>query len=484
MSDLPLHWESTILADTSFIQMGQSPDSRTYNEKEDGLPFFQGKAEFGKLYPKVRKWCSEPKKIAERGDVLLSIRAPVGPSNIATEKCAIGRGLASLRAYEPLNQNYLFYFIRKLEPWLVQQGTGSTFAAISGDFVRSIEIPLAPLPEQKRIADKLDTLMARIDACRDRLDRLPSIIKLFKRSVLAVATSGRLTEEWRQSHTPESADLLLARIVKRRKQAYIDLCKSAMKSGNRKPKQRTGLEIILINKDDLPAIPDSWAYCNLQNLGEFTRGRSKHRPRNDAKLYGGPYPFIQTGDIANSSGKITSHRQTYSEAGLAQSRLFPAGTLCVTIAANIADTAILTYPACFPDSVVGLIPDQEFLIEWARYYIQVIQNDLETYAPATAQKNINMEILELVSIPLPPFQEQVEIIRRVDQLFTLADRLEARVKTARARVDTLTPSTLAKAFRGELVPQDPTDEPASVLLERIRAEKEASPTMRRKGRQR
>jgi len=102
----------------------------------------------------------------------------------------------------------------------------------------------------------------------------------------------------------------------------------------------------------------AWQLVKLSDLGEVNRGRSRHRPRYAEHLYGGPYPFIQTGDIRESGGRITSYKQTYSEAGLAQSRMWPAGTMCITIAANIAETAILTFPACFPDSVVGFIADE------------------------------------------------------------------------------------------------------------------------------
>src|ERR1700732_718334 len=102
----------------------------------------------------------------------------------------------------------------------------------------------------------------------------------------------------------------------------------------------------------------NWLERSLDELGDVSRGRSRHRPRDAAHLYGGPYPFIQTGDIKNASGLITTYQQTYSDAGLAQSRLWPAGTMCITIAANIAETALLSFPACFPDSVVGFIGDQ------------------------------------------------------------------------------------------------------------------------------
>ncbi len=181
----------------------------------------------------------------------------------------------------------------------------------------------------------------------------------------------------------------------------------------------------------------------------MSRGKSKHRPRNAPHLFGGPYPFIQTGDIAQSQGVITSHQQTYSEAGLAQSHLWPAGTTCITIAANIANSAVLTYPACSPDSVVGLIPDESLCLkEYAEFFLRMARADLEQFALATAQKNINVEILCDVAVPLPPLAEQHEIVRRVEAMFKLADAAEKRVEAAKLRAEKLTQAILAKAFWG------------------------------------
>lgn len=180
-------------------------------------------------------------------------------------------------------------------------------------------------------------------------------------------------------------------------------------------------------------------------------------------------------------------------AGLAQSRLWSAGTICITIAANIAESAILTYQACFPDSVVGLIPEPALCVtEFAEFFMRTVRNDLSQFAPATAQKNINIAILNEVAVPLPPLSEQLEIVHRVDALFKLADAIEKRVAAATARTEKLTQAILAKAFRGELVPTEAElarregrdYEPASTLLERIRAERaqaeEARPRKKRK----
>jgi type I restriction enzyme S subunit len=190
----------------------------------------------------------------------------------------------------------------------------------------------------------------------------------------------------------------------------------------------------------------------LKHIGLLARGKSKHRPRNASHLYGGPYPFVQTGDIAQSTGCIESHSQTYSEAGLAQSKLWPANTVCITIAANIANTAILAYPACFPDSVVGFVANPHLCTpEFVKWSIDVMRDSLEAAAPATAQKNINLALLNNIQIRYPSLPEQHEIVRRVETLFAYADRLEARYAAARDQVEQLTPSLLAKAFRAELV---------------------------------
>src|SRR5208283_6035209 len=128
------------------VILGQSPPSSTYNETGDGLPFFQGKLEFGDLYPIVQKWCSHPNKIANKGDVLLSIRAPVGATNIALERCCIGRGLAALHPVADVPSLFILYSIRAFEEKIKEQSTGSTFDAITGERLKKIDLPLPPLP--------------------------------------------------------------------------------------------------------------------------------------------------------------------------------------------------------------------------------------------------------------------------------------------------------------------------------------------------
>jgi type I restriction enzyme S subunit len=145
-----------LLSTVAQINMGQSPPSSSYNLRGQGLPFFQGKADFGDLYPKVRVFCTDPLKVAEAGDILISVRAPVGPTNINLEKSCIGRGLAALRCRTGFETKYLLYFLRFYEPRLAQVSTGSTFGAISRDDLENIRIPILPPLERKRIAAILE----------------------------------------------------------------------------------------------------------------------------------------------------------------------------------------------------------------------------------------------------------------------------------------------------------------------------------------
>lgn len=153
----------------------------------------------------------------------------------------------------------------------------------------------------------------------------------------------------------------------------------------------------------------------LSKIGILERGKSQHRPRNAPELLGGPYPLIQTGDVSNSNIYITTYNNTYSELGLKQSKLWEPGTLCITIAANIAQTAILTFKACFPDSVVGFIPNNNTNVIFIHYWFRFFQKVLEEQAPQVAQKNINLKILSELKVILPPIELQNQFAAFVKQ---------------------------------------------------------------------
>ena len=175
------------LKDCCTIIAGQSPESKYYNSNGDGLPFFQGKADFGELYPSIRVYCSQPTKIAEKDDILLSVRAPVGPTNLAPCKVCIGRGLTAIRPSEVLLTRYVLLFFRYFEAQLASKGTGTTFKAITQDVVKNLEIPIPPLPEQERIITRIDELFSQLDAGVETLKKTKAQLAVYRQAVLKEA---------------------------------------------------------------------------------------------------------------------------------------------------------------------------------------------------------------------------------------------------------------------------------------------------------
>lgn len=190
--------------------------------------------------------------------------------------------------------------------------------------------------------------------------------------------------------------------------------------------------------------PKGWPVKPLAKLGELDRGRSRHRPRNEPALLGGEHPLIQTGEIANCDGVITSYEQTYSDIGLAQSKMWPAGTLCITIAANIAKTGVLAFDACFPDSVVGFTPGEDATTEYVQYWLSFLQPVLERQAPQSAQKNINLEILRTLNVPAP----DVDLQRRFSTVVARIRRGRSNMRLALDGSENLFHSLVASAFAG------------------------------------
>lgn len=434
-SELPTGWARASLSQAARIIPGQSPPGASYNVDGRGLPFLQGKAEFGPLIPTPAKWCTEPKKIAEAGDVLVSVRAPVGPTNLADQEYAIGRGLAAIRPTNGIPSRYLLYALRATEHRLREHSTGTTFEAISANDLRRHEILLAPEGERDDIVTAIEQQSSRIDAAQADLLRVLQSLDVLRRSIVVDATSGRLVPleaDRGDQGQYESA------------QEFVRRCSAARIGTGRRRARSSWIQ-------PTKPLPEGWTWAQLRDLGELDRGRSRHRPRNDPRLYGGPYPFVQTGDIRRSMGTIRRHSQTYNEMGLAQSRLWPAGTLCITIAANIAETAILDYPACFPDSVVGFVHDGDpGTNRYVQLCIQTMKQRLWELAPATAQKNINLGTLEDIAIPLPPPSEQVRIVAEVDRMMELADFAEAEARAALRRSEGLRASVLTWALTPEM----------------------------------
>lgn len=362
------------------------------------------------------------------------------------------------------------------------------------DQLGKFHLRLPPRAEQTRIVAKLEELLSSLDAGVAQLKAAQQKLARYRQSLLKAAVTGELTTKWRAARAlstraeAENGHQLLQRILTERRARWEAKQLAKFEQQGKAPPsgwQKKYPEPVPPDTTDLPELQQGWVWASLSQVGWLDRGRSKHRPRNAPHLYGGSYPFVQTGDIRYSDTFLSEVETSYSEAGLAQSRLWPAGTMCITIAANIGKTAILAMEACFPDSVVGLLAaSNEVSIRYVEYFMRSAQQKLEDEAPATAQKNINLEILEKVVIPVPPIQEQQQIVKLLDDLMGAARENDRAIDFSLKQSTAQRQNLLRAAFSGQLVPQDPTDEPASVLLERIRAERAAQGTTARKPRSR
>lgn len=197
---------------------------------------------------------------------------------------------------------------------------------------------------------------------------------------------------------------------------------------------------------------EDWEEKTLKNISiEFGRGKSKHRPRNYEKLYGGKYPFIQTGDIRNCDHYVTEYSQTYSELGLSQSKLWPSGTICITIAANIAETGVLTFEACFPDSIIGIVVNEKIADRnFVEYLLQFFKSRIQALGKGSAQLNINLGTFENELFPIPPIKIQKKIVTTLDLLSNEIAALKHVYQQKLNDLEELKKSILQKAFNGEL----------------------------------
>lgn len=172
-----------------------------------------------------------------------------------------------------------------------------------------------------------------------------------------------------------------------------------------------------------------WEYLTLDKLGSISRGKSKHRPRNDKILFGGKYPFIQTADVKAANLYLTEYKNTYNEKGLEQSKLWKAGTLCITIAANIAETAILGIDACFPDSIMGFVPFKGVSnVKFIKYAFDILKNNCRTISQGTAQDNLSWEKLSRIEFPAPPIEVQNKIVDILSAYDDLIENNQKQIK--------------------------------------------------------
>lgn len=474
--NIPESWEEVLFSDVCDIISGKN--QKQVEDENGEFPIYGSGGKIGN----ANEYLCEPGTtiIGRKGTINSPIYVRTKFWNVDT-----AFGLSPFQGY---NSSLFYYYCLSFNFKKLDKST--TIPSLAKVDLFQIGIPLPPLPEQHRIVAKVEELFCELDNGVNTLKLEQKQLKLYRQALLKQAFEGKLTQEWRKQRALSGAEMepaneLLERIKLERQKRYeqeLEDWKEAVKQwekdgklGKRPSKPKLARKVDEIDQQEvaqLNDIPSLWNYGRLANLGILDRGKSKHRPRNDERLFGGDYPFIQTAEVRNSNVVIKSYEKTYSNFGLQQSKIWNKGTLCITIAANIAETAFLGFDACFPDSVVGYIPENGTSDKYIFYFLEYSRKKIEEFAPATAQKNINLNILDNIYIPVCSLLEQKELVRILEEKFAAIDNLEQTIESSLKKSEALRQSILKKAFHGGLVPQEPKDEPASELLKRIKEEKE------------
>jgi hypothetical protein len=305
-------------------------------------------------------------------------------------------------------------------------------------FLKATQFPLAPLPEQHRIVAKIDSLSAKSKRARERLDHIPRLVEKYKQAILAAAFSGELTQKWRSA-------------------AKVRL--------------------------------KSWSECSLGEIAEVGTGSTPKR--GERRFYaGGKIPWITSGAV--NAPIVRSAQEFITDAAIRETncKVFPAGTLLMAMygeGQTRGRVAVLGINAATNQALAAIQVKHggPLIRDFLLWYLRSTYLELRQKAAGGVQPNLNLGIIKALQLPLPSQEEQNEAVRLIDVAFSWIDRFASETTSARRLIDHLDQSILAKAFRGELVPQDPNDEPASVLLERIKAQREAKsstkrPTIRKK----
>lgn len=367
-------------------------------------------------------------------------------------------GADGIKVLEPQNgiyPKYAYYYCLSID--LTDRGYSRHFA-----FLKKCQFLIVPIETQQAIVNKIESLFDEIDEGIGRLKTAAQQIQQYRQSLLKNAFNGELTKEWRSKHadTLPSENELLAQIQTAREehhaqqladwQTAVSQWEQNGKEWKKPSKPKAPTQAVKF-EDNFADLPSGWIWGKLSDLGELARGKSKHRPRNDKKLFGGKYPFIQTGEVRAANRIIKKYEQTYSEFGLEQSKLWQKGTLCITIAANIAETAFLGFDACFPDSIVGFSASKAVLPEYIELFIKSARTKIESYAPATAQKNINLNTLENLIVPYCSLTEQTQIVAILESKLTACDQLAAELAKQLKQAELLKQAVLKAAFSGSLL---------------------------------
>ena len=401
----------------------------------------------------------------ERESIIIGRKGSVGEVHLSKEPCSPIDTTYFVDELFGQPIKYWFLFLKSLE--LGQLNKATAIPGLNRNDAYDLKIKVPPIAEQKRIADKLECLLAKVDACKARLDKVPGIIKRFRQSVLADAVSGKLTEDWRENSKTSDVNRSIEEAEKRKK----GLLKIKVKKGWDKHLK-------------LHSIPETWAWIANHRLAEDKSNSICAGPfgtifkAKDFRVEGVPIIFLrhvkEEGFNQNKPRYMdrTVWKKFHQEYSIYGGELLvtklgdPPGESC-TFPSTVG-TAMVT-PDVLKMDVDTSIANTQYL----KYFFNSpnCKEMVRDLAFGVTRLRIDLSMFKLFPIPTPPIEEQNEVVDRVESLFSFTDQLEAKLNLARKRVDNLTASILSKAFHGELIPQDMNDEPAEILLERIRTER-------------
>jgi type I restriction enzyme S subunit len=365
--------------------------------------------------------------------------------------------LIRVRPSQSTLPEFLAHFFQSASYWnqISENLSGSAQPNCNASKLATISLPLAPLPEQRRIVAKLTELLGKVGASQQRLAKIPVLLKRFRQSVLAAACSGRLTADWREEEREiESAGDFVRRIQVERKDAYERACATTAK-GERKPKLPKN-EFTAVVDEDADGLPDRWCVARIGDISDCLDHIRIPINKTERQTRQGTIPYY------GANGQV----------GVIDDFLFDEDLVLV-----VEDETFIGREIPFSYVIRGkswVNNHAHVLRPLSGMTVHYLNNSLSYYdftpltSGTTGRRKLNQEALINAPLWIAPLPEQQEIVRRVEGLFALADQLEARLAKARGQVDALTPSLLARAFAGQLVPQDPTDEPAEKLLARLR----------------
>lgn len=474
---IPQSWAWIRLGNAAHVEMGQSPPSENYNQSGDGIPFYQGKADFGLRHPTPRYWCDLPSKLAQKNDILISVRAPVGPTNVASEECCIGRGLAALRPHHGVYVEFLLYSLKGFEPAIAAMGYGTTFVAITKKQLVSFAVPLPPLAEQHRIVSKLDELMAlcdRLEAAqakresrRDRLvasslnrlnngaaadtfrdharfyfNYLPRLttrtehIQQFRQTILNLAVQGKLVH---QNPNDEPASELLKRI-----QAEKQLL---VKAGILAQQKLSSIEPEELAFD----CPENWQSVNFIDVCNLVTSGS----RGWAEFYSDTGPkFIRAQNIRfgrlrlEDLACVSLPKKTEGT----RTQISKGDLLIVITGAGVTNPAMLDHDLgeAYVSQHVALIkPTIVSLSRWLLLCLMApvgARVELVERAYGAGKPGLNLDNIRFLRIPLPPLAEQQRIVAKVDEMMALCDKLDAQLTTTQTESRRLLEAVLHEAL--------------------------------------